>query len=600
MPGFVIKDFGGEVPRRNDRLLPNDMATQSVNCDLSSGALQGLPQPQFIIDLTSQAPWPIRKAYRIPGPPPANPGDPPNPDVWMPLPSEFSSVCPSPLTNDTLNRYYWTNPPGQPMAGAWWNTYDRIAAGNTGSNAPYNMGFIGPDLTAVLTVSASGGTDPGTLPYITRSYVFTYVDIYGMESSPCNPSDPVDGASDGTWTVSGIPAAPPPNPPGLTYAPVDHMRLYRTVTGSTTGANFFYVDDIPLGTTTYVDTIPDTIVANNNTLTTASFYPPLPNMDGLILFPGGMMMGFTGNTVHFCEPDLPHAWPIGYDTSVYYPIMGLAIWQSTLVVLTKGYPSNGSGTTPSSFYFSQINVPEPCLSRGSIITDLAGVYYASQNGLVMLNYFGMQNQTLSNMTKNIWLEEYQAANIVACRHRSQYLALNGTGMGFIIDYTESRMGVMHITPVINAVSVWNDVYTGDAYMMADGKVWLWDSPNAQPLIYRWRSKENYLPAPASLGACQISLDPMVENPPPPIIPGTPGPPIPPAGLDLPAGVNALFNLYAGPNGLHKVMTRNLVKSREIFRLPSGFKAFDWQCEIIADVPVYSIELATTMRELKKV
>lgn len=590
MAGFKISDFGGEIPRRNARLLPNDMAVQSVNCEVSSGALKGLPQPEFVVDLTGKAPWPIRKAYRIPGV-----GS--DPDIWMPLPSEFSSVVPSPLTNDTLHRYYWTNPQGSPAQGAWWNTYDRIKAGNTGSNAPYNMGFIMPDPTAALTVSASGGT--GGAPEIERSYVYTFIDIYGSESSPNLPNDPVAGNSDGTWSISGFPASAPGSPSGFTYAPVAHMRLYRTVSGSSTGANYFFVADIPFGTGTYTDTALDTTIVNNNTLTTASFYPPVADLDGLILFPGGMLIGFSGNTVHFCEPDLPHAWPIGYDTSIYYEIMGLAIWQSTLVVLTKGYPSNGSGTTPSSFYFSQINVPEPCLTRGSIITDLAGVYYASQNGLVMLNYFGMQNQTLSNMTKNIWLTEYQAEHIIACRHRAQYLALNGTGMGFIIDYSEARMGITHITPVINAISVWNDVRTGNAYMMADSKVWLWDSPDTQPLIYRWRSKEFYLQAPTSLGACQISLDPAVALPPPPYSGSSP-PPMAPANLNLPPGINARFTLYAGPNAQHRVMSRNLIKEREIFRLPSGFKAFNWQVEVVADVPIYSIELASTMRELMKV
>jgi hypothetical protein len=345
-----------------------------------------------------------------------------------------------------------------------------------------------------------------------------------------------------------------------------------------------------------VDTIPDTTVTNNNTLSTASFLPPVADLDGLISFPGGMLIGFSGNTVHFCEPNLPHAWPAGYDSSFIYPIQGLAIWQSTLVVLTKGYPFNGSGTTPGQFYFSMVNVPEPCIARGSIVTDLAGVYYASQNGLVMLNYFGMQNQTLSNMTKNIWLTTYQAANIIACRHRAQYLAINGTGMGFIIDYSEARLGIVQVTPILDVVSVWNDVYTGDAYMAADNKVWRWDSPTTPPLIYRWKSKEFYQPLAISLGACQVSMElgsakPAQSGPPPPMAP---------SNLNLPPGVPAVFNLYVGVNARTLVHTQPMNQARSVFRLPSGRKAFNWTCEIIANVPIHSIELATTMKELRKV
>jgi hypothetical protein len=44
----------------------------------------------------------------------------------------------------------------------------------------------------------------------------------------------------------------------------------------------------------------------------------------------------------------------------------------------------------------------------------------------------------------------------------------------------------------------------------------------------------------------------------------------------------------------------LDEPRTIFRLPSGLKAFNWQFEIVARVPVHSVELASTMRELKTV
>ena len=39
---------------------------------------------------------------------------------------------------------------------------------------------------------------------------------------------------------------------------------------------------------------------------------------------------------------------------------------------------------------------------------------------------------------------------------------------------------------------------------------------------------------------------------------------------------------------------------EIFRLPKGFKAFDHQAEIVSRVPVTSIQLSTTLEELKTV
>ena len=752
MVAFVVKDFGGEIPRREPRLLPDNMATRATNTDLAAGPLDGLPQPEPVITLT--APWPIRKAYRMPGPVG-------KPDIWMPLPSEFSSVCHSPLANDTEHRIYWTNPPGSPDAGAWWNTYERLLAGGTGTNAHWSMGFVAPTPGVKLAVSVSGGSYPGQIAYgadvaargtgyvpntrltvqggtlvpgqpafsvriahtvtvdfhivaagsggtngpvviagttgsgslvrlngtisggalvsldsvnaygvyatnptnlasepvtggglvgaaisltmgvwdldqpvyatyttvpawpaattcsgpgtgcqlavasnpngnpplVERSYCFTYIDAYGDESSPSDPSDVVAGPPDGTWTITGIPAAAPAPPAGKNYPPPVKVRLYRTVTGETLGAQFYFVVDLPIGTTSFVDTIADTTVVNNNTLASVSWAPPVVRLDGLISMPGGMLVGFSDETIHFCEPDRPHAWPAGYDQSLIYPIQALAVWQQSLVVLTTGYPSTGSGNSPSQFVFAQVQTPEPCIARASVVTDLAGVYYASPNGLVALNYFGAQNQTLSNLTREIWQKRFHAANIIACRHRAQYLAINGTGMGFLIDYTEQRMGICALSPFVDVISVWNDVYTGEAFMMANNTVYRWDSMNTPSLIYRWRSREFYMAAPVSLGACQISLDPAVEAPAPHDV-------IPPPGsgmsaLQLPPGINALFRLFCGPSQ-QLVHEQWLQQTRCIFRVPSGRKAFNWQFEIVARVPIHSVELASTMRELKGV
>jgi hypothetical protein len=737
------------------------MAARATNTDLAHGPLDGLPQPEPIINLAGMAPWPVRKAYRIPGP---ESGD---PDVWLPLPSEFSSVCVSPLANDMLHRIFWTNPPGSPDAGAWWNTYDRIKAGNSGTDAHWSMGFLPPDSSAgaapVVTVSGgtlpamtgygativdagtgyipgqqlsvfggtlaeggqpmvvsiahtfatsarshfgtagTGGTDgpvtltgttgvgvltqvrgiissgtlysvdgiadpgayttnptnvdiepvagggltgaaitltmgvrdvamvnagsytvlppnpvqtrvvgggPGQLclldvtwqstgapPLEERSYCYTFIDQYGTESSPSAPSLVVAGPSNGVWHVTNLPRIAPVAPTGRYYPPPVKTRLYRTLVAATAGAQFYFVVDLPFGTTSYDDRIPNTTVVNNNILQSVSFAPPVDGLDGLLSMAGGMMVAFTENTVHFCEPNRPNAWPAGYDQSLLYQIVAMGVWQQQLIVLTSGFPSAGVGNRPDQFTFAQIQTAEPCISRGSLVTDLAGIYYSSPNGLVAINYYGAQNQTLSNLTREIWLKRFHGDSLVAARHRAQYLAVNGTGMGFVIDYTEQRLGICSLSPFVGIVSVWNDVYTGDTYMVGDQTVYRWDSMETPVLTYRWRSREFYFPAPVSLGACQISLDPDVSLPKPKdaIPPPTDGM----STLNLPNGVNAIFRIFAGPSQ-QLVHEEWLQQPRCIFRLPSGRKAFNWQFEIIARVAVHSVELASTMRELKGV
>ena len=49
-----------------------------------------------------------------------------------------------------------------------------------------------------------------------------------------------------------------------------------------------------------------------------------------------------------------------------------------------------------------------------------------------------------------------------------------------------------------------------------------------------------------------------------------------------------------------ILTKELLKSGEQIRLPSGFKAQFWQIEIEARVKVYSLQMATSAKELRGV
>jgi hypothetical protein len=582
MVAWSVKDFGGLIPKTQPRIIPDQMASDTLNCDLSSGALAGLPVLSLVKDLSTVS-GSVQRAYRFPD------AGGMGADAWLPLPSPYSSAVPSPLANDTRQRIYWTNP----NDGAYFTTYAAIIDGT----APFNLGFTAPDISFTPVVTATGGTPSTQVPYVERSYVVTFIDAFGLESSPSPASTVVAGASDGTWTIT-LPRIAPGSPSGKTYPTVVSMWLYRTVSGQNTGAQFYRVVRFDFATSPpptggYNDVSADTTVVNNLPLYSTEFAPPPDGLDGLVAFPGGMLVGFTGNTLHFCEPNYPHAWPAQYDISVKYPIQAIAVWQTNLVVLTKGVPSTGTGTTPATFTLQEIQVHEPCIARGSVVTELTGVYYASQNGLINLNYYGMQNLTVNNFTKNLWLTTYQAASIIACRHRSQYFALTTSGDGFLVDLADQRQGVMPIDTQLNATCIWNDPYTGSTYICADKKVYLWDDPSQMSQAFRWTSKWFYLPAPGSLGAVQLTVDPSVSS----TLPALPTFDTTNPTVSLPSGINAQFTMYADDM---QVMKRDLTGEQDIFRLPSGFKAFKWYFEIVSRVPVYEVQIATTMKELRSV
>ena len=315
----------------------------------------------------------MEKAYRFP------PDQFGNPEVWMALPSRYSQVVRSPLANDDKNRIYWTNP-GDPCP--WFNTRERIAAGEP----PYNLGIVQPSQdTAPAINSVEGGTAPPGADAIDRSYLYTYVNEFGEESAPSRASDTMSGPPDATWTVSGFPTEAPPNPPVLTYPAITGYRIYRTITSATTGAQFYFVEEVPLPQSN--PGLLSTISRTSSSSTTKSWRAPTGKSVAGARRAGGdagrvSLPGFTDNTIHFSEPDRPHTWPSLYDQSAHYRIVELAVWQQYLMVLTQGFPSAGSGNMPSNIVITQTQVAAPCIARGSTVIDLSGVFYSTQNGLV--------------------------------------------------------------------------------------------------------------------------------------------------------------------------------------------------------------------------
>lgn len=549
------------------------MAAEAWNVDLASGGLRGLRNLEFVADLTGRRGWgQVKKAYRIPVPQGYPPG---TPDAWLCLPSPYSSVVKGPLANDKYHRYYWTNP-GE---GAFWSTFDDIFWGVL----PYNLGFayITPDY--VMAAATWGGT---ATPVV-RSYLFTLIDTFGQESNPCTPSPVMSGAPDGLWNIYGFPGmlgqgAVPTPPAGKNYPPYVKLRLYRTIAGASAGTTFYMVADFtlaeinanPSAFSPYVDTALDTQIVGGLTIDgIAGYAPPLDDMDGLISMPGGFMVGFTGHTLHFSEVNRPHAWPASYDLSVNYDIIGIALWNQTLAILTTGFPSTGSGVSPASFTLSQIQTTDPCISRGSIVTGMDGVYYASQNGLIQVSYYGMQNLTEPLIDRISWMLLFGANNMISCRHRSQYLALNqASHNAFIIDFTDTRAGISWCDALGLATCIWSDPYSGNTLVLIGPKVYRWDSSRMTTMPWRWRSKVYNLVQPVNLAAAQISLDAA-------------------------GGTQCRFRLWAKGNLVYDQPVARDQTGQTVIRLPSGYKANEFQFELAGDVDVHKVKLATSMIEL---
>ena len=295
-------------------------------------------------------------------------------------------VCLGPVGDIYESRLYYTGD-GFPKKTNW-------AMSTAGGTDPYpdtwlKMGV--PNPTGAPTVTASSATSP----LETRAYVYTYISTFGsiVEESGPSPASIVNVSSSGaTVTVAGFAAAP------TTGYNITGIRIYRTVAGASSVV-YSFVAQIAIGINSYADSL--SVSQLGSSLTTTYFSEPPSAMIGLTAMANGILAGFTGNQVWFCEPYLPHAWPVNYMLTVNDLIVGLAFYNGTLVVLTQHQPVLITGQ-PGAMTQQRLPMSQPCVSKQSIATDQFGVIYASPNGMVAISYGTADVVTTPLYTRDEW------------------------------------------------------------------------------------------------------------------------------------------------------------------------------------------------------
>jgi hypothetical protein len=619
MVAIRLEDFGGLIPRQSKRLLPNPAATVARNVKLLSGEIRGLRVPRLLQDF-SLLPYEVKRAYRwewidVYGD---------THEFWQTFADATTDVLRSTILNDSFDRYYWT---GATYSKPQYNTRDRILAGEP----PLSLGVPQPPnaLTATETVV-------GTATETTRAYVYTFVSEYGEEGPPADATL-ITAPADSTITLSNI---------SITVEDAANRRItkrkiYRTVVGNAS-TSYFYVGEInDMSTTTFVDDLPDDTVALNNILESVYWQPP-PDMDGWVTMPNGYIVGWKGRTISFSEPYRPHAWPVEYQISTEFEIVGMAVWGTALVVGTKSQPYLGQGVTPQSFTMQKMDAVEPCLSRRGMVATVAGAYYPSLNGLVMVNAGGINVITTDVLTKEEW-EDYSPRNIFAAPLGLQYIAFNANNFGFVFNPTEPKTKLIEIDFFDQVTSVTTDKYTGNVYILRAGRVFEWDPNSEERLFWQWRSKEFHLPKPVNFGAVKIKFVTQAQA----FVPDDTNSAylqtfndariayplntlnMRPLGRAMkrdvsdmyltwtetqnrgPLGGSELYNFSPALNS-QPAITRfrawaggeliydNAIVDESIMRLPTGFKRDVWQFELASNSNVFSVQIAETGKELEKV
>jgi hypothetical protein len=501
--------------------------------------------------------------------------------------------------------------------------YYLTSVDNTNRGAAYAAVFSNgaPDFLNVGSVTTSPSYQVwsdlfGASVFVARAYVYTWVTEYGEEGPPSLPSV-VNGWSNGTWNIELF--TPTLNNMGGgtdasgTVWPADRniktTRIYRSITNQSGQGTYFFVAEIPVTQASYVDTIPDNVVALNQQLLSYYWFGPPADMQGIVPFPNGNAVGWRSNELWFSEAYRPHAWPAGYVLTTEFPIIGVGVCGQSIVVCTQGSPYVASGVNPSAMALTKVNLPEPCLHRASIVSTDTTVLYVSQNGLIQISQSGAgANVTEGWITRERWQALTPHQHIRAIKHATSYFAFGGEPIrdGFTVELSAQdqtsftvwpqpgghRLGFMPLSSP-NEFDIDNlllDPWTGIALLVQAGGVWYYDFTDLNPVIvpYKWRSKIYQQMSAKNFAAVKVwftvpgttpeQVDRDTDDPQPVLGPQQYG----------------ILRVYADDE---LYTTRELRRSGELLRIYSGEKVEAWQFEVEGRVAVSNLQVATSVKEL---
>ena len=536
MAVIPIKSFGGIAPKVPPRFLPDTAAQVASNCVVFNGSLQPLTGVGSAVATLTKSGTPLT-IYRF------------GQDIistsqyWFHWTTDVD-VCRSQIAGDTSEWTFYTDGT-LPKA-----TYSTLAL--SGSDYPTvsrPLGIPAPTTALLLTLGGTP-TDATALPE-TRVYTYTLVNKesgYDFESAPAPASLSIDVKVGETVAVSNFDTIPS----GYTAT---HRRIYRSVSGT-----YLFVAEITAATTSYTDSVLAEDLGEE--IPSLTWLPPPATMRGLINLPNGIMAGFVGRDIYLCDPYHPHAWPIAYNQTVDYPVVGLGRMDTTLAVLTTGTPYFLQGSHPDSMVVVKSDLDQACASKRSIVSANGVVMYASPDGLVMLSPGGSKLVSEAAFTYAQWQTLFNPSSIHAYMHDRKYVAFYDNGVttgGFIYDLLTGQF-TMH---GVYATAGYTDLVNDKLFLaFSDRSVKVWQAGSA--LSYIWTSKKFTMPQEMTYSCSQVEAEAYP--------------------------VTAKY--YVDGTLVHT----QTVANRKPFRLPVAVGR-DWEFRIEGSTEVFSVATAQSMQEL---
>lgn len=407
-----------------------------------------------------------------------------------------------------------------------------------------------------------------------RSYTYTWVDRFGVESPPAPPSQSVMAWDDQSYSLSNF-SAPPANAVCLrlyraTYTPVDGGRSPMDIVAP----SFQLVDEYPVPLSLpIVDSrrLEDMVFGS---LLTHMDCPP-PCMDQVVLTESGYAVGFKGNTLYVSERHEMHNWPEKYRIELPDRIVAVAAFYDHVFLGTTGRPYK----VPIQFAIEQNEASAvidpvpftenfPCVGRWTMTPTSFGAMYASHRGMIAL---APRGEAVIVTRERIDEDDWKSWRPnVGVWHDGKYYAAHASdaSRGFILDIAEEAEGALDLGDLVTADIAADKLFSGTdgrLWLLKDGALTAW-AEGRDPLRYRWRSK---LLDTRTLTAFTVAR-----------VRGDFGPPV---------------TLRVMVDG--RLYSEIEVCDNKPFRLCSAGRGTEWQIEVEGTTPVHEIMLATSRTEL---
>ena len=520
--------FRGQIPAVAPQHLPDGAAQASINAVHDNGNLRPLRNTAYVT--TPAKAGTKRSIHLFAG------------QFWFHWLTDVDAVR-APVPNDTQERTVFTGD-GPPKV-----TDASIATSGGGALYPNNSYLLGipAPATAPLATAApigwaaeieyeqdrtvvagdyryrasvagvSGSTEPtwpatvgesvpdGTVTWICESLVKTadtettaYVETFlrrwsGIdEEGPPSPSSnmvDVQFVHGQAVTISDL-ATPPAGGYNIT-----HRRLYRV--NSSSDDAFQFVAEYPIATMQATDAALSSSLGD--VLQTEEYSLPPDDLTGVRAMPNGVLVGFSGKNLCFCEPYQCHAWPTRYRLPTDYPIVGVEVFGSSVLVATEGVPYVATGTQPGYMTMDRTEIAQACVSRRGMADMGSAVAYPSPDGLMLIGSGVAENVTQKIFRREDW-QALKPESFVAAAHDGQYFAFYDTGTEqgcLILDLSTGSVNLSDI----HALATHVDLLTDTLYLVRGNDIVAWDSGTS--LAMAWQGKRHDLPRPACFKVAQV-------------------------------------------------------------------------------------------------